>query len=390
MMKTIDKPVNETQVERVYRLYFDEGLSMRKVASKLGFRSSKPIQRIFKERGWQSRPSGPRRQDIDLQEVKRLYFDAGLTLKEIAKKVGMDRHTIGTMFREQGWETRRASASKVRIDPDEVHRFYYEKGLTKEETAHRLGVSEWALRKIFREMGWTSRIRSFDTDEERELARREKSRSIYQRIIDLRDGLFGTNCEICGAGKEERNLAIHRKDGSKHPSEELWRLRFLESMTPDDWARLCTACHRGVHWLMIMFKVGWDEIALNVQRPLQLEPDIHKPLKLPPPNAPSSNKYEDLQEKSNLSAQDLRRLLFGETCFLCSVHHGEMRLATHRKDGRRHSAKLLKTKAHLRTLSPDEWVTLCQKCHRYVHWAMDELGLEWKWFESSVVDGPAS
>lgn len=26
---------------------------------------------------------------------------------------------------------------------------------------------------------------------------------------------------------------------------------------------------------------------------------------------------------------------------------------------------------------PDEWAALCQKCHRYVHWAEGNLGLEW-------------
>ncbi|MHA1962453.1 MAG: hypothetical protein ACW99U_19800 [Candidatus Thorarchaeota archaeon] len=376
-MKTIDESSNETLVESVYRLYFDDRLSMRKVARRLGFRSSKPIQRIFREQDWQPRSSGPLRQDIDLEKVRWLYFGAGFTMKEIAQKVGMDRHTIGIIFREQGWETRRAAALKVSIDSEEAYRLYYEKSLTKEETAQKLGVSEWALRKVFREMGWTSRIRSFDTEEERELAKKEKSRRIHQRIIDLRDSLFGTNCRICGVGREERNLAIHRKDGAEHPSTELWRVRFLESMTLDEWTRLCTACHRGVHWLMMMFNVGWIEIESNVQGILQFEPDTREPLGLPPPNGQPSSKYRDIQQKSNWSVQDLRRHLFGETCFICGVHH-------------KHNAILLKSEVYLRSLSPDEWVTLCQKCHRYVHWAMEELGLEWEWFESATVDDSLS
>ena len=34
-----------------------------------------------------------------------------------------------------------------------------------------------------------------------------------------------------------------------------------------------------------------------------------------------------------------------------------------------------------RTLNPDEWVSLCQKEHRHVHWAMEKLNLSWEDFE---------
>lgn len=56
----------------------------------------------------------------------------------------------------------------------------------------------------------------------------------------------------------------------------------------------------------------------------------------------------------------------------------EKRLAIHKKDGERHSDELLWSKEKLSELNPDDWVPLCSKHHRYVHWAMDNLGFSWR------------
>ncbi len=89
-----------------------------------------------------------------------------------------------------------------------------------------------------------------------------------------------------------------------------------------------------------------------------------------------SQKYEGTRESIN----ELRKSLFGEVCSLCD-DSAERRLVIHRKDGRSHSSSVLWSRGNLESLDPDEWAALCQKCHRYVHWAEDSLGLEWNDFE---------
>lgn len=73
---------------------------------------------------------------------------------------------------------------------------------------------------------------------------------------DLREELFGTECEICG---EEREI-IHRKDGMKHSPYLIQSLKGLRSVDPDEWAPVCKACHLDVHALMRVKTFEWYSI----------------------------------------------------------------------------------------------------------------------------------
>ncbi len=101
-------------------------------------------------------------------------------------------------------------------------------------------------------------------------------------------------------------------------------------------------------------------------------------LELPSDDAPSSVEYTELKKKFKGSSEELRSALFGDTCFLCGMKkESGKKIPLHRKDGRPHDNKLIKSEKYFRTLNPDEWVTICQKHHRLVHWAMEKLKLEW-------------
>ncbi|MFX1605946.1 MAG: hypothetical protein ACFFDD_08555 [Promethearchaeota archaeon] len=457
---------NEIDVQKVHHLYFEKSLSMLEVGWKLGFKSTRPVQRIFREQGWEARVSGPQRKSQDYAEMSRLYYEKGYTLREIAEKFGMDRHTIGKIFKEQGWVTRRAAAimrsesiseqtetrlskSKLQsnksmakqtlrklklkenrtkrsinpmkvyklyfadgltmmdiskklgfksthhvsqlfkrmgwkpfrgrsyrktIDVDEVYRLYYIKGLTKEEVVEELDIPESRLRKVFKEMEWASKIRKFETDEERALAKKESAKETSQRIKDLREEIFGTKCRLCG---QERKLAIHKKDGTEHERDVLWRIKFLKSVNIDDWAALCIPCHRGVHWMMEELDYNWEDIESLARRKQSAKLKSLEPLSLPEVDAPSSGKYLELKSKFEGNHDELRKAIFGDSCHFCAAKTGEKKIPIHRKDGRNHPGILTRSEKYYRTLNPDEWVLLCSKHHRYVHWAMDTLNLKW-------------
>ena len=65
------------------------------------------------------------------------------------------------------------------------------------------------------------------------------------------------------------------------------------------------------------------------------------------------------------------------SAIFCGIHYEEKRVAIHRKDGRPHEERLTVYEKYFRTLNSDEWVPLCQNHQRFVHWAMDDLGLKW-------------
>ncbi|MHA1485221.1 MAG: hypothetical protein ACTSPR_07885 [Candidatus Thorarchaeota archaeon] len=261
---------------------------------------------------------------------------------------------------------------------------YFDEELSQMEVARRLGLaSDSPIKRIFREEGWKPRVnripRYFKTDDERKLARREKREAHNLSIHELREDLFGSECRICGITREERIIAIHRKDGSGHEEEALRRVRFLESVNPDEWAALCIPCHYGVHWIMEKLNVEWDDIESCIVTEEHLPPAMRERLSLPSSENPSSIEYDEIMShmEENLETKELRKALFGEDCYFCGSDYERRRLIIHRKDGTTHDFKLLHSEKYLRTLNLDEWVPLCQKCHSYVHWIMERFQMNW-------------
>lgn len=360
----------KVSAEDVHHLYYEEGLTQQGVAGKLGV-SSATIRQIFREQRWQYRKTG-RRLEIDMNVVHRLYYDEGLSYEKVAKQLGVSITVISRIFNEQNWEPRK-SIRWQEINPDDVYRLYFIDKLTQEEVAKRLGVSKPIIRRVFRQNAWQVRQRGFDNDIDRKKAAKERRKRTQIRVQKLRKELFGEECNICG---QKRKLAIHRKDGSYHHKDALWRIRYLKSINSNEWVALCIPCHRGVHWMM---KCGmmWAELVklsdlINNQEGKELIP-----LKLPKPEHSSSLAYLQMRKDSNDSGE-LRRALFGESCHFCGVKNDEKRIVLHRKDGRAHPKKLISHLKYFRTLDPTEWVFLCQRHHRYVHWAMRRLNLKWQ------------
>jgi transcriptional regulator with XRE-family HTH domain len=353
--------------DEIYSLYFNEGLTQLEVAERLGI-SKSTISRAFRINGWTARHK-PNRREIDGYEAHELYFDEGLTQKEVAEKLGVSKSTLSRAFQFFGWKTR-IIKSRSELDDNKIRQLHFNNNLSQEEVAERLGVSRQTITRVFRDHEWQGRGHTkFESDEEREIANKEKAQLFRQKIHKLREKLFGTECTICGIDKEKKPLAIHRKDGIDHDYDALWRLGYLETVNPDEWAALCIPCHRGVHWLMKFGKFEWDEIEGFSKENRGLEHERKSP-KFLEADSISTSGSEQVSRTPEENVANLRKALFGENCF-----------------GRPHGDRLLWSKKHLRALNPNDWVSLCQKCHRYVHWTMDELRLDWAKLESAFHKG---
>lgn len=273
--------------------------------------------------------------------------------------------------------------SSRRLDglKNEIHSLYYEKGMTQREIARRFGVGEATVSRLFQENEWVSRnerrgvqMRVFENEEERKEARREHRRVTQRRIRELRNSLFGSDCEICGLDTKEnkRVLCIHRKDGMEHRINALWRIKYLENLDREDWAPLCIPCHRGTHWLMENANKEWKNIESRKTLGINSSEENIKPL--------TREDYEGKQTEGRDSrfgrtAKEVRMSMFGRSCHFCGKIDEWKRIVIHRKDGRPHDNRILSSAKYLRNLDPTKWVALCNKCHRQVTWAKYTLGI---------------
>ena len=193
----------------------------------------------------------------------------------------------------------------------------------------------------------------------------------------MREKLFGKECGLCGVSGEEKILPVHRKDGTKHKEEALRRMGFLKSLNPEEYVALCTSCHRGTHWLMEQHGMNWSRLQEHRERREKSVIQAAEELDLPDEDTPSSERYRELQKQGRSNLENLRRGLFGESCHFCGTRSSEKKIAIHRKDFRPHNKRLLESKKYLRTLDPNDWAALCNRCHRYTHWAHETLGMDW-------------
>ncbi len=226
-------------------------------------------------------------------------------------------------------------------------------------------------------MGVEIRKRGYKTDEEREAARKEKAQRHLNKVKALRDEKFGSTCRICGVGRDERKIAIHRKDCQKHDEKELWSLKGLRKLNPEEWAALCVMCHRGTHWAHDDMGVGFDKLEGMAQQGKQQDDNMAN-LKDEKSLENKLEKEESKYAAISKEAQEMRRDIFGEDCFFCGQIPEDKKLLIHRKDGESHEQRDIWGIEELQNLNRDEWVPVCNKHHRYVHWAMDWLYMSWE------------
>ncbi|MFW9888612.1 MAG: hypothetical protein ACFFER_10540, partial [Candidatus Thorarchaeota archaeon] len=147
---------NELDFEEIFRLYFDEKQSMKDIASRYGYKTTGPIARVFRNQGWKSRPAATLEMEARPEEVHRLYFDEGLSLKEVAVKLGYRSHIpIRRIFKEQGWEARKQWRE---LDYDRIYELYFKRRMSLEKVAKEMELSShYPIVCIFDEQGWKRR-----------------------------------------------------------------------------------------------------------------------------------------------------------------------------------------------------------------------------------------
>ncbi|MHA1637700.1 MAG: hypothetical protein ACTSUO_03765 [Candidatus Thorarchaeota archaeon] len=88
---------------------------------------------------------------------------------------------------------------------------------------------------------------------------------------------------------------------------------------------------------------------------------------------------------------EFRETLFGNECAICrcdakeELRDGKKNpFFIHRKDGTEHSESALLRLSFLLKINPEEWVGLCTRCHKGVHWLMENKGYDWNHIEKHL------
>jgi len=293
----------ETDPMEVHRLYFEEGLTLKEVGERLGYKSQSPIRRIFKEQGWETKK---RWKELDYDRVYELYFEERLSIPNVAKEMGLSSHyPIVAIFEEQGWKTRTPHGRRVEIDPQEVYKMYFEDKMNMKEIGEHFGYkSSGTITAIFREQGWDNRrMETVDMDIDAKYVRE----LYFEQELPLRE--------------------VGRRVG-----KTTYALKKLFE------------------------KMEWD---LRQQTCDSIEE--------------RDERKREAQKRHQKKVEELRVELFGTECEIC----GEEREIIHRKDGMRHSPYLILSLKGLRSIDPSEWAPVCKSCHLDVHSLMRVKTFEW-------------
>ncbi|MDF1537463.1 MAG: hypothetical protein P1Q69_00980 [Candidatus Thorarchaeota archaeon] len=417
----------EIDTQEVRSLYFDKNKSMKAIAAHFGFRTKNPIRRIFKINGWEARPSSHPKIELDSEEIHRLYFDERLSSYEIAKKLGISRSPINRLFKVNGWQFRsdikdvplqdahrlyyeegksmneianhfgfKSSFSirqafknqdwevrslKQEIDREEVYNLYFDENLSMQKIADLIGCSIAPIRRIFIEEMWTSRPHSVP---QKEIDSEEVYRLYFDKELTLQEV-----ADHLGLKNGNSLRRIFRQEGwETRPKgkginrEEVYSLFFDEKWTMEEISEQLDCSPRTIG--RIFKEEGWDPKR-------ELDPDVvfrlyydekmslneigqyfgfktHHPIR----RVLRKMGWEP-REFDGLSIDELRESIFGTSCNICDFE----KELIHKKDGKPHHRSLLWTKENLESLNPDEWVALCQSCHKAVHTLMKKTNLEW-------------
>lgn len=128
----------------------------------------------------------------------------------------------------------------------------------KDRQENRDYQREWTRRK---RLGLPTKIKERETltEEERRKRRREYNTKYRAGKREEADQIFGTKCYIC---QGERKIVLHEKNGIKHPCDCTARIAIKKR---NDYVRLCTGCHKAVHWCMNYFGMTWVDIIQHIR-----------------------------------------------------------------------------------------------------------------------------
>lgn len=149
------KPWNKINIprEKLKNLYENQGLSIAQIALKLGY-SNRPIHRLLREYHLKIRTISEAKEKfkISKKELRNLYYHQKLSMNEIAKKYNCSHATIVYRIKKYGLKSRGhlGLTKPIRISKEKFEYLYHTRRLSLDKIAKILHCSEGGLQRKIR------------------------------------------------------------------------------------------------------------------------------------------------------------------------------------------------------------------------------------------------
>lgn len=150
MAEEKDLPSAETLRE----LYWDKGMTLREIGLHYGL-SESTIHKRMEELGVPRRAAGPQGKDFPpAEELRELYWDKGMTLREIGLHYGLSENAVYKRMETLGIPRRSTGPrSKELPSKEELQKLYWEEERTLREIGDRYEVSADVIRRRMKFLG---------------------------------------------------------------------------------------------------------------------------------------------------------------------------------------------------------------------------------------------
>jgi len=146
------KPWNKIEIprEKLKNLYEDQGLSIAQIASKLGY-SNGPVHRLLREYHLKIRTISEAKEKfkISKKELRNLYYHQKFSMNEIAKKYGCSHATIVNRIKKHCLKSRGhlGLTKPIRISKEKFEYLYHARKLSLDKIGKILHCSEGGLQR---------------------------------------------------------------------------------------------------------------------------------------------------------------------------------------------------------------------------------------------------
>lgn len=142
--------------DTLYTLYWIEGLRLRDIAQKLGYSLSyihsqfKKLEIPTKARG------GYKKIDWNKKDLHRLYWEEGMSLEEIGEYYGVHDSVVYNHMKKLGVETRK-NTPQLHLTKDELYNLYWSEELSLSEIGEKYGFKGVTILKYLKKYGIPTR-----------------------------------------------------------------------------------------------------------------------------------------------------------------------------------------------------------------------------------------
>lgn len=146
--------------EQLENLYVKQGLSLNKIAKKIGCNST-TILNTMENFGIKRKPNNFNKINIPKETLKELYLDKKLSLNQIAKQLDLTQITVLRRLKEAGIERRPAYRKKIFVPKEVLTELYWNQKKKPKEIAKMFGIKdERTIRKKMERFGIKRRTQS--------------------------------------------------------------------------------------------------------------------------------------------------------------------------------------------------------------------------------------